>query len=88
MFYPLFKQIIFFILLIKIQLFIYQELVGKKDLFRFEFQNNIPFSRGLGSSSAVIVGAIASAYEMAGVKASKETILNKYGIIYITQNNN
>ena len=66
---------------------IYQELVGKKDLFRFEFQNNIPFSRGLGSSSAVIVGAIASAYEMAGVKASKETILNK-AILYETHPDN
>ena len=60
---------------------IYQELVGKKDPFRFEFYNNIPFSRGLGSSSAVIVGAIASAYEMAGVKASRENILNK-AILY------
>ena len=66
---------------------IYQELVGKKDLFRFEFQNNIPFSRGLGSSSEVIVGAIASAYEMAGVKASKETILNK-AILYETHPDN
>ena len=66
---------------------IYQELVGKKDLFRFEFQNNIPFSRGLGSSSAVIVGAIASAYEMAGVKASKEMILNK-AILYETHPDN
>ncbi|MBP6497040.1 MAG: homoserine kinase [Campylobacteraceae bacterium] len=60
---------------------IYYELTGKRDTFRFEFQNNIPFSRGLGSSSAVIVGAIASAYEMAGVKASRETILNK-ALIY------
>ena len=66
---------------------IYQELVGKKELFRFEFQNNIPFSRGLGSSSAVIVGAIASAYEMAGVKASKEIILNK-AILYETHPDN
>lgn len=66
---------------------IYQELVGKKDLFRFEFYNNIPFSRGLGSSSAVIVGAIASAYEMAGIKASKETILNK-AILYETHPDN
>ncbi|ATB68419.1 homoserine kinase [Sulfurospirillum diekertiae] len=66
---------------------IYQELVGKKDLFRFEFYNNIPFSRGLGSSSAVIVGAIASAYEMAGVKASKENILNK-AILYETHPDN
>lgn len=56
---------------------IYQELTGRKDNFRFEFENNIPFSRGLGSSSAVIVGAIASAYEMADIKVSKETILNR-----------
>jgi len=56
---------------------IYKELVGKKDIFRFEFYNNIPFARGLGSSSAVIVSAIASAYEMADVKANKKTILNR-----------
>ena len=56
---------------------IYQELVGKKDNFRFEFENNIPFSRGLGSSSAVIVGAIASAYHMANIKVSKEKVLNR-----------
>jgi len=66
---------------------IYQELLGKKDLFRFEFNNHIPFSRGLGSSSAVIVGAIASAYEMVGVKASKEVILNK-AILYETHPDN
>jgi len=66
---------------------IYQELVGKKDFFRFEFHNHIPFSRGLGSSSAVIIGAIASAYEMAGVKASKEMILNK-AIVYETHPDN
>lgn len=56
---------------------IYQELVANKKNFRFEFENNIPFSRGLGSSSAVIVGAIASAYHMADVKISKEIILNR-----------
>jgi homoserine kinase len=56
---------------------VYQELAGKKDSFRFEFENNIPFSRGLGSSSAVIVGAIASAYHMADIKVTKETVLNK-----------
>ena len=66
---------------------IYQDLVGKKDPFRFEFYNKIPFSRGLGSSSAVIVGAIASAYEMAGVKASREAILNK-AILYETHPDN
>ena len=55
----------------------YVKLVGKRDNFRFEFNNHIPFSRGLGSSSAVIVSAIASAYEMADVNLSKESILNK-----------
>lgn len=55
----------------------YIKLIGKRDNFRFEFQNNIPFSRGLGSSSAVIVSAIASAYHLADVKLSKEAILNK-----------
>jgi len=55
----------------------YTKLVGKKDNFRFEFYNRIPFSRGLGSSSAVIVSAIASAYHLAGIKLSKEAILNK-----------
>lgn len=66
---------------------IYHELVGKKDFFRFEFQNNIPFSRGLGSSSAVIVGAIASAYEMAGIKVDKATILNR-ALVYETHPDN
>ena len=41
----------------------------------------------MGSSSAVIVGAIASAYEMAGVKASRESILNK-AILYETHPDN
>jgi len=66
---------------------IYQELTGRKDPFRFEFENKIPFSRGLGSSSAVIVGAIASAYEMANVKVSREIILNK-ALIYETHPDN
>ncbi len=55
---------------------IYAKIDGRSVNFRFEFQNNIPFARGLGSSSAVIVGAIASAYYMADVKISKEDILN------------
>ena len=62
---------------------IFLELTGKNENFRIVFENNIPFSRGLGSSSAVIVGAIASAYEMAGFKASKSVVLNK-AIIYET----
>jgi len=55
----------------------YIKLVGRRDDFRFEFKNQIPFSRGLGSSSAVIVSAIAAAYEMADVKMSKEGIVDK-----------
>ena len=55
----------------------YTKLMGKRDNFRFEFTNNIPFSRGLGSSSAVIVSAIASAYYMANIELSKNSILNK-----------
>ena len=55
----------------------YIKLMGRRDNFRFEFHNNIPFSRGLGSSSAVIVSAIASAYHQADVKLSRESILNK-----------
>ncbi len=55
----------------------YIKLIGKRDNFRFEFQNNIPFSRGLGSSSAVIVAAIASAYHLAEVKLRRDSILNK-----------
>lgn len=56
---------------------IYKELVGERGTFRFEFYNNIPFARGLGSSSAVIIGAIASAYEMAEIKVSKQMVLNR-----------
>jgi len=55
----------------------FKRLVGKNENFKFKFQNNIPFSRGLGSSSAVIVGAIAAAYEMAGFKASRDKILDE-----------
>ncbi|EAK1830095.1 homoserine kinase, partial [Campylobacter jejuni] len=60
---------------------IYEKLSGKKDNFRFIFQNNISLSRGLGSSSAVIVGAIASAYYMSGFKVEKERILDE-ALIY------
>ncbi len=49
---------------------------GKAPTFRFEFTNRIPISRGLGSSSAVIVSAITSAYVASGVKYNKRKILN------------
>lgn len=34
--------------------------------FRYSFKNKIPISRGMGSSSAVVVGAISAAYELSG----------------------
>ncbi|ANE35410.1 homoserine kinase [Campylobacter iguaniorum] len=56
---------------------ILSQLTGEQMEFRFNFTNNIPFSRGLGSSSSVIVAAIASAYHMAGFKVDKSVVLNK-----------
>jgi len=49
---------------------------GKYNTFRFEFSNKIPISRGLGSSSAVIVAALTAAHIAAGVKYNKRKILN------------
>ncbi|SFP00624.1 homoserine kinase [Hydrogenimonas thermophila] len=54
----------------------YTHLTGKRGVFRFRFYNQIPLSRGLGSSSAVIVSAIASAYSAAGVNISRRKLLN------------
>jgi len=54
----------------------YKNITGKKDNFRFEFTNNIPISRGLGSSSATVVTAVKAAYEMAGIEISREKALN------------
>ncbi len=55
----------------------YEKITGEKETFRFEFHNKIPLSRGLGSSSAVIVGAIGAAYEMAKIKTDKANILDR-----------
>jgi len=55
---------------------IYKNLTGKEDNFSFKFNNKIPLSRGLGSSSAVIVAAITAAYEMAQVPYKKDKIIN------------
>ena len=54
----------------------YHNLCSKRRSFRFEFVNEIPLSRGLGSSSAVIISAIASAYAIEGIELSKEKLLN------------
>jgi len=55
----------------------YKRLTKKEAIFRFEFTNRIPISRGLGSSSAVIVASITAAYTAAGVKYNKREILNR-----------
>lgn len=55
----------------------YRRLSKKEPIFRFEFTNRIPISRGLGSSSAVIVGSIVAAYTAAGIKYNKREILNR-----------
>jgi len=55
----------------------YRYLTKKEPVFRFEFTNRIPISRGLGSSSAVIVGSIMAAYAAADVKYNKREILNR-----------
>lgn len=55
----------------------YKRLAGRTNNFRFEFHNRIPISRGLGSSSAVIVAALSAAYTAAGVKYNKREILNQ-----------
>ena len=54
----------------------YNNISNKKRSFRFEFVNEIPLSRGLGSSSAVIVSAITSAYAIEGIELDKQKLLN------------
>ena len=50
---------------------------GRLDNFRFEFHNRIPISRGLGSSSAVIVAALSGAYIASDTRYNKREILNQ-----------
>ena len=64
-------------LFVKIFYEYYEKLNGKKDNFSFKFENSIPMSRGLGSSSAVIVSAIASAYHISNYSIDKTSILNE-----------
>ncbi|HIP62403.1 MAG TPA: homoserine kinase [Sulfurovum sp.] len=54
----------------------YRRLGGKHNTFRFEFINRIPISRGMGSSSAVIVAAITAAHVVSDTKFNKRGILN------------
>jgi len=55
----------------------FKRLTGKEENFRFEFRNRIPISRGLGSSSAVIVAALSASYVAAGFRYNKREILNR-----------
>ena len=59
----------------------YARLTKRKQNFKFTFYNQIPMSRGLGSSSAVIISAVASAHEAANIKVSKRRILN-HALVY------
>jgi len=54
----------------------HQNLSSSRQQFRFEFNNSIPLSRGLGSSSAVIISAIASAYAIEGITLPDKKLLN------------
>lgn len=60
---------------VRIFMHTYKRLGGKSQ-FHFTFQNNIPVARGMGSSSAIIVGAIFSAFKMAGKIPNKDEVLN------------
>ncbi|MDR3347857.1 MAG: homoserine kinase [Helicobacteraceae bacterium] len=53
----------------------YEALVGNGSAFRFRFENSIPLSRGMGSSSAVIVSAIYAAHIMAQNTVDKHAVL-------------
>ncbi|WP_297814185.1 homoserine kinase [uncultured Helicobacter sp.] len=53
-----------------------KKLIGKTLPFKFTFDNSIPISRGLGSSSAVIIGAISAAFKVAEIPLDKQKILN------------
>jgi len=55
----------------------FNSLCDTRQNFRFQFNNNIPISRGLGSSSAVIVGAIGAAFVMAKKDIDKQAILDR-----------
>ncbi|MBX7491400.1 homoserine kinase [Helicobacter turcicus] len=53
-----------------------KKLTGSVIPFKFVFDNEIPISRGLGSSSAVIIGAISAAFKVAQAPFDKQKILN------------
>ncbi len=66
---------------------IYEQLMNKKDNFRFEFYNKVPISRGLGSSSAVITSAVAAAYYHHNQYTTKQVIVDN-SLLYETHPDN
>jgi len=60
---------------------VYKNLTGYEPTCHYIFNNKIPISRGLGSSSALIASAITAAYEMANIPYKKDKILN-YALSY------
>jgi len=60
---------------------VFENLTGKKPVCHYKFNNKIPISRGLGSSSALIASAITAAYELAEIPYKKDRILN-YALTY------
>lgn len=70
--YKIRKNILFF----KIFYYYFYKLTECRENFSFDFTNKIPISRGLGSSSAVITGAISSAYAMADIPIEKKIVLD------------
>ncbi|EJC04139.1 homoserine kinase [Helicobacter pylori] len=49
---------------------------GNDGSFKFLLHNKVPITRGMGSSSAMIVGAVASAFAFLGFAFDRENILN------------
>ncbi|EZG68098.1 homoserine kinase [Gregarina niphandrodes] len=49
--------------------------------FRFHIKNDIPLSRGLGSSAAAIVAGISTAYSMAGYSIDQRDIQEEIGLL-------
>lgn len=64
-------------LFVKIFREVLKDLGGENGDFLFKFHNQIPISRGLGSSSAMIVGAVSAGFLMAGKRLDKGAILNR-----------
>jgi homoserine kinase len=56
---------------------IYDKYSTSDDKFKFKFINNIPMSGGFGSSSVMLIGAIASAYKFANIPFDNEKILQQ-----------